>query len=248
MNVSVRSGMELKRFDESFSNLTKMFKKGFYKKPTKIEIDVFSKIIDFQLQALIITSRLEEDITEEMAHTQYIFKCHKENIKPSNSEFKKSIIILFKLMLDLSDFYIYTRMFLDALTVGIRLSFINAGNKNACIMEHSVKCLLNEKNMKTYKEKIGQNFFDNLEKHLSWIRNLRESRNGLVHYYHHFVFTTTRQDKLGYDIMDREKDEWGIDTVKGVSNEIQTVINSLTDLMEYLHTNLPKKPKNDQRN
>ena len=232
--------MELKRFDASFSNLTKLFRKGFYKKPNEFEINVFSKIADFQLQALIITSRLEEDIAEHMTHTKYIFDCVKESKKISHSESVKSIINFSKLLLDLSDFHIYTRMFLDALTVGIQRSLINAGKKE-CAIGDSLSCLLNENQMKVYKEKIDPIFFGNLEQHLTWVRDLRDSRDGLVHYYHYFVVTTTRKGELGYDEMDRKKVEWGTDTVKGISVEIQTIIDNITNLMEFLYANLPKK-------
>lgn len=235
--------MELKRFDKSFSNLTKVFKKGFYKKPDKFEIDVFCKIIDFQLQVLIITSRLEEDIAKDTIYTKHIVDSLKVNKRISHSESENFGINLSKLRLDLSDFYFYTRMFLDALTVGIKSSLINAGNKNAEIMKDSVRYLLNEKNMKTYKEKIDPIFFNNLEKHLNWIRTLRDSRDGLVHYYYHIVSTTTKQGELGFEIMDRKKSSWGTDTVKGISVEIQTIINSITDLLDFLSTNLPRNRK-----
>ena len=49
--------MELKRFDKAFNNLTMTFRKGFYKKPKEREVQVFGKIVDFQLQASIIRRR-----------------------------------------------------------------------------------------------------------------------------------------------------------------------------------------------
>ena len=144
-------------------------------------------------------------------------------------------------MLDLSDFHIYTRIFLDTLTVCIKRSFKSAGNEKWDIMEHSINCLLNKDKLQKYKREIDLDFFKNLEKKLAWIDNFRNTRNGLLHKYHHFVFTSTRQGELGYDIADRIKTSWGTDTVKGILSEVQNVIDRLTDLIEYLLTNLPRR-------
>src|SRR4030066_1720300 len=108
-------------------------------------------------------------------------------------------------------------------------------------MGDKVSCLLNEKQMKAYKEKIDPIFFGNLEKHLSWIRTLRDSRGDLVHDYYHIVSTATKQGDLGFEIMDRKKPFWGTETVKGISVEIQTAIDNITDLMDFLSINLPQK-------
>jgi hypothetical protein len=132
-------------------------------------------------------------------------------------------------------------MFLDALTVRIKLSFISAGNKDACNIEHSLKCLLNKDKMQNFKEKIDLQFFTGLEKHLGWIALLRDSRDGLVHSYHYLVFTNTKQGELGYDIMNKDKKQWGTETVRSIRVEIQTVINNISELMEFLYDNLPRK-------
>ena len=101
-------------------------------------------------------------------------------------------------------------------------------------MEHSLSCLLNKNKLKNYKDKIDLQFFTGLEKQLNRIETLRDSRDGLIHFQHYFVFTTTKQGELGYDIMNREKVEWGTETVKSVYVEVQTVINNLSELMQYL--------------
>ena len=234
--------MELERFETAFSKLTDMFStEGFYKNPNRFEIDVFGKIAHYQLQALIITGRLEEDIALSKANTQYIFDCVKEGKEINDDEMKKGILNHVKLDLDLFDFYIYTRQFLDAITIGIKLSFISAGNKNAGIMKHTASCLLNKNKFQMYKSNIDSQFFTGLEKHLKWIVKLKDSRDDLIHQQNYFVYTNTRQGESGYDIMDREKKEWGTDTVKPILAEVQTVINNLTELIEYLHDNLPRK-------
>jgi len=153
---------------------------------------------------------------------------------------KEFINTLAKVRLDLFDFYTYTRIFLDTLTVCIKLSFKRAGNKKWNAMKNSVKCILNEKKLQTYKKEIDFDFFEGLEEKVSWIRDFKNYRNGLTHEYFYFVFTKTKEGKWGYDIMDKEKTSWGTETVKGILIEVQNIIDKLSDLMEYLSKNLPR--------
>lgn len=235
--------MELERFEKTFEKLTDFFKEGFYKNPNRFEIDVYGKISDYYLQALIITERLEQDLLEQKTHTKYIL----DNLKEEKgndiieNEMQQGILNHVKIDLDLSDFYLYTRQFFDNLTIGIKLSFITVGNKNASRMKHTVSSLLNSSSMQEYKDEIDENFFIGLEQHLKWICAFRDSRDGLVHFQHYLVFTNTKEGDLGYDIMNREKNEWGTNTVKSIASEVQVVINNLSDLMEFLYSNLPKK-------
>lgn len=238
--------MNLERFENAISSLRNLFEEeGFYKEPNKFEIDLFGKLIDYHSQVLIITSRLEEDVAGHDSLKEYVIKCAMEKREISEVEMKKYGSTLPKLMLDLSDFYIYTRIFLDALAVCIKRSFKSAGYKDWGIMQHNINSLLNEKKMQTYKSKLDSHFFAGLEKKLSWITNFRDSRDGLIHKYYHFVFTSTRKGDLGYDIMDRIKTSWGTDTVKGILSELQKTIGNITDLMEYLLKNLPRRVEED---
>jgi hypothetical protein len=233
--------MKLSKFDKAFSNLTELFhKKGYYKNPNKEQANVFGKIVDYQIQLMIITGRLETDIEMEKAHEKYIFDSLKENKNPDSSELRRSIINVERLRLDLSDFFIYTRMFLDALTVSVKLSLQYVGIKNACLMKNSVRCLLNVKMMKNYKEKISLEFFEDLEKRVRWVADFRNKRDGLVHKYHYFVLTNNRQGELGYDVIDEVKNEWGTDTVKAIRADLQNTIDNLSELIEFIYQNLPK--------
>jgi hypothetical protein len=232
--------MNLDRFERTISNLREKFEEeGFYKNPDKFDIDVFGKFLDYHSQAIIITSRLEEDVTDVKSFQKYMVKNLKKDGKINDTEIQKFSLTFPKLMLDLSDFYIYSRIFLDTLTVCIERSFKSAGKENWKFKRHSINCLLNEDEMQKYKNEIDLDFFEGLEKKLTWIRDFRKSRDGLLHEYFHFVFMTTRQGDLGYDIMDRVKTSWGTDTVKGILKELQNIIDKLTDLIEYLLKNLP---------
>jgi hypothetical protein len=196
-------GINFERFEKEFSKLESLFRnQGFYKNADKFEIDVFGRFIDYDSQVVIITSRLEDEIALHESFMKYILTRLKEERKIDDNELKEYGQYLPKLMLDLSDFYIYTRIFLDTLTVCIRLSFRNAGYQNWNIIERSINFLLNENKMQICKSKIDLQFFEGLEKKLAWISDFKESRDGLFHKFYHFVFTTTRRGDLGYDIMD----------------------------------------------
>lgn len=238
--------MNLDAFENSLSNLTSTIREyGFFKNPNRFEAHVFGKVADFHSELTIITKRIEEDLEEEITSEKHVFNLLKEKKEVSDAEIEKGFNAFMRLMLDLSDFYIYTRIFLDTLTICVKLSFINSGNRNAGIMKHSVNYLLNEENRKTCKNRIDKQFFIGLETHLGWIGNFRKSRDGLVHRQHHFVFTTTRQGERGYEIMDMTKVEWGSDTVRSIRAELQNYVNNLTELVGYLANNLPIKKKED---
>jgi hypothetical protein len=48
-------------------------------------------------------------------------------------------------------------------------------------------------------------FLEGLEGKIPWIHDFRNPLDGLLHQYCHFVFATTKEGDLGYDIMDRKK-------------------------------------------
>lgn len=241
--------MELSEFDKSLSKLIRKLKGSFFRKPNRCGINglsVYGKMSDFQLQVKVITSRLVEDIAEHEVYTKLIFDSLDSDTNIGNSNMKKSILNLERLIIDLSDFYLYTRMFLDTITIGIKLALLDSGNKNACYITNSFSCVLNVEKMKTFKEKIDLGFFVGLEKYLPSISRIRDSRDNLVHYYHHLVFTLTAQGKLGYEIIGNPETSWGTDTVKDITVEIQQAINNLVALIEYLNVNLPINQKSSK--
>jgi len=226
--------MNLERFERQYSNLANLFKeRGLDKKP------IFVKFVNYGFEAKIITSRLEEEIAYATSLLKSIFSDVKRK-EVNEDKIKEYVMTLAKIRLDILDFYTYTRIFLDTLTVSIKLSFKCVGNKKWNLMKNSVKCLLNEKKLRTYKKEIDSDFFEGLEEKVSWIRDFKNHRDGLTHRFSYLVFSNTREGGLGYDIMDKTKESWGTDTVKGVLKELQNIIDNLSDLMEYLYRNLPR--------
>jgi hypothetical protein len=243
IDVKEEVKMDLRKFNDSLDELSNMLGDEGFLLETSKEFDyaVYFRIIEFREQMLIITSRLEGDVSEINALTQYAFDCVKRGKKVETNWIDKLLFSMSKLALDFSDFYIYTRMFLDALTVVIKLTFRCVGKKSADKIAHSVSCLLNEEKLKMYKEEIDSSFFDNLKRHLEWIKKLRESRDGLVHKFSHFGFSQTGETDLTYNIVGASKLEWNSDTSMGILTDIQNAVNNLTDLIEYLLASLPRK-------
>lgn len=171
---------------------------------------------------------------------EHFFQSLKSNRKPNKDLSEKLVMVLATVMLDLSDFHIYTRMFLDVITICIKHSFRSAGNRNWQLMKNSVRCLLKHKQLQKYKTKIAFDFFDGLEEKVDWMHGFKESRDRLIHHKSHLGLSTTIDGKLGYDVVDVGDESWGRDTVIEIFKGIEDIIDNLSDLMEYLSENLPR--------
>lgn len=232
--------MNLKKFDNSMAILIAKFRTGFFKEEKNgFQANVYYKIADYPSQIHVIVERLDDEIKHQKILQDYMFDCMKKEQEIGDDAPKKWVINMNRITLDISDFYIYTRIFLDSLTVGIKLSFKHAGNKNADIMKEKLRYLISKSYMDRYKEKIDFKFFSNLEKTITWIPAFRDCRDGLVHDCHYLVFTPNRQGDLGYDVIEKFGKEWGTDTVKGILTDIEKMIDNLIELTDFLSINLP---------
>lgn len=232
--------MNFQGFDREFTNFMNFFKKeGFHKSPSEFEKTLYAKLLSYSFEVRIITSRLEEEIPHFEALSRIIFQSMKSKKKPDELVLERLTMTFAAIMLDLSDFYIYTRIFLDSLTMSIKRSLRSAGNKNWVIMKNSVSGILNEKKLQTCKDKINLQFFKGLENKVAWIHEFKRLRDKLIHQHSLFVFATTRKGKLGYGMTDGTE-SWGTETVIGIFTGLQSTIDNLSDLMEYLSRNLPK--------
>jgi hypothetical protein len=233
--------MNFERFEREFSSLANLFKKeGFFREPSSFETDLYGKFLDYNFGVKIIVSRLEHEINEfasvENAFLEPLKKGHEFSLAIGEA----LITCIMKITLDLSDFYIHTRIFLDTINTCIKHSFRSTGNKNWNVMTNSISGLLNEKKMQTYEKQIDSQFFEGLKSKISWIYEFRDSRDRLLHQCHHFVFTNTRQSEMGYDLIGKVGSIWGTETVKPVLIELQRYVDNISDLMNYLHNNLPR--------
>lgn len=237
--------MNLERFETEFSKLYDFLKsEGFPKDNDENEIRVYGRLMSYHSDLLIINSRLVTEIAENETFNEYrSYAMGKKRMY--STRLQKNLRNHVKLTIDLTDFYLYTRRFLDSLNKIIKIHFINLGKKKP-VMEDSIGALFKENNktglqkIEVYKQQINFEFFDGLMKKISWVKDFRKNRDGLLHRYDYIVSTTTEKGTLGYDIMDITKKSWGTKTVKDISEELQKTIDNLTDLIEYISTHLPK--------
>ena len=235
--------MNFEKFEREFSDLANLFKyEGFYnKRSSNYEEDLYGKFLEYRFIIRIITSRLESDISEFIPLDNSLLESLGKSPELDLDKAEQLTTVLSKINLDVSDFYIYTRIFLDTLNMCIRHSFKHTGNKKWGVMTPSITGLLNENKMRTYKREIDFQFFEGLENKVSWIHNLKKPRDHLVHGQHHFVLTDTRQGEMGPDLIGKVKRIWGTEKVKPVLRELQGILGNISDLMNYLHKNLPRK-------
>jgi hypothetical protein len=233
--------VNLERFDKEFDALASLFKKeGFFKDPNIIETDLFVKFLDYSFQVKIITSRLESEIRRYISLQKSFFNCFVDGKEPTPTMTEQMVTTFNEVDLDLSDFYIHTRIFLDTLNTCIKYSFKSAGNLKWKTMKNSIKGLLSKKTMEKYKREIDSNFFRGLEDKVSWILELKSSRDRLLHEFHHFAYTDTKEGEMGFDLIGKIGRTWGTETVKPILKESQGFIDYVSDLMNYLHENLPR--------
>lgn len=232
--------MDFKEFDREYSILLNFFnKEGVHKNPDMHEKRIYSRLLGYRLDLGIITSRIEKEIADFEVLQRTVFH-ELQNRKKLHEELTKEFVwTMHMILLDISDFYIYTRVFLDTIAGSIRHSFKSAGNENWKNMESNITMLTNREKLEACKEKIASDFFEGIEKKVRWIPDFVRSRNLLMHKYTLPKIATTKNGKIGYNIDFIHGIDWNRYTFAPIIEELQKVINNLSDLMKHLSTNLP---------
>jgi hypothetical protein len=156
--------MNLERFETEFSKLYDLLKReGFPKEKDKDEIRVYGRFVSYHSELLIINSRLIEEIAEHDSFMEYIHLTATGKARMTNKRHRKYLINSVKLNIDLMDFYLYTRRFLDALNKIIKIHFIKMGKKNPQ-MEDTIHTLFKKDKkglpkIEVYKQQIDFEFF-----------------------------------------------------------------------------------------
>lgn len=241
--------MDFKEFDEEYSILLNFFRKeGFHKNPDVQEKKIYARLLGYRLDVEIITSRLEKEITDFEVVKSNVFHRLKSKRKIPEELAKELIWTMHMILLDISDFHIYTRIFLDTIAGSIRHSFRSAGNENWKTLESNIRVLTNEKKLEACKKRISSDFFEGVKEKVRWISGFTKSRNLLMHEHSLPRISTTRNGKLGYNIDSAKGIDWDRYSFTPILEEIQRVIANLSDLMKYLSANLPKACRSTYRN
>jgi hypothetical protein len=235
--------MEFKEFDDAFDAFVSLYRgsKDNSQAPNIFDIfkkpDIYAKLLDYYFNIKTISTRLEEDIKEYSIFDKQFMEKLLTN-QDGIQLLENLPNTLAKLNLDVTDFYIHTRIFLDALYMSIKSFLTYAGNKQAILMKDNFSAFLDKEKMLEYKNKIDSAFFGNLEQKVSCFREFTSSRNKIVHRCNSF-FIAEIGGKSGKDLYGKVGTVWGSQTIKPILAEFQVDINNLSSLMRFLANNLP---------
>ncbi len=226
--------MSLNEFHISLTNFDKNFKKLIPKENHELYISFF-EASDFYHEIKVVVKRIKTELTEFIKAEKIIFDIVKENehderIRKFALKAVKSFV---KLRLDIKDFFIHTRIFLDILSRIIKLAFGTRGEQ----LPKSMSRLLNEKYKRALE--IDKIFFEKFKMKMIWYNDFVDNgRDRIVHELGQLVFTNTREGKLGFDILKSFNSSWGTDTVNDVEDFIETTFKNLSEITNYLTDNL----------
>jgi|SRR3972149_3034541 len=188
---------------------------------------------DFGSEIKVIIGRINKELKKLGKIEKITFSLLKEN-KEDKSAIKlaiKIIKLIVELRLDIKDFFIHTRIFLDILCRIIKIQYGKKGEQ----LPQSMTALLKSKEVL----KIDEKFFKELRNKMIWYNDFVEKgRDRIVHKLGNLVFTNTKEGKLGFDIPNHFTLSWGTQTVKPIEDYIENTIKNLSEMVDYLIANL----------
>lgn len=202
-----------------------------------------TKYIPFFDEISSVIERIEYDIDTFDSFTKKLMpiilsKDNEEFINDSRKqeihEYQDTIFDAFtKLNLDIKSFYIFTKIFLDCLAEIIAICYKER------IKKRSMSSFLND--IGKQKKKVivdNKTFFSRLEQLLDWYDDFNINRHIIVHRYPQLKYTNTKDGKFGYTMLKKLSETWGSETVKPIKDDIIEKISRLSDILEYLTSNL----------
>jgi len=186
---------------------------------------------DFNYEIEIIIDRVKNDLNEFDKTCKKMLLLVKKEKKVTKRLGMNAIMLLFKSRLDIKDFYMHTRIFLDVLCKIIKIFY---GKRGKQLPESMSKLLKNKKSLD-----VDNKFFTGLRKEMTWYDDfVEEGRDRIVHKLAQFRFANTKEGKSGFQILKSFNETWGTKTVKSIENFIDNTLSDLTKLIDYLIRNL----------
>jgi hypothetical protein len=215
-------------FRDSAIKFNEILSKAPYKENPKL-LACYTNFSIFIGEIEIIADRVQSDV-QDFEESIRLFQ-GQENDKIIAELLKKSYESFTKLMLDLKDVFIHTRIFLDTICKIIKIFYGRPGEQ---FPESMTDLLKNDKTLE-----IDNRFFTGLRNKMSWYSDFTENkRDRIVHKLGYFVMTNTKDGKIGYGITKSFNETWGSDTVESVDKFVQDTLSNLSELLEYLASNL----------
>lgn len=184
-----------------------------------------SALRDYLGEIETITSRIEEELQKYDAASKRIME-----IASKNPQLPEDLTLEFfrywtAMRLDIKDFFIHTKIFLDAIA-GL-IVVLHFGDKES--ERISMSSLLHAN-----KKRYHGAFYSGLKKEMVWYSDFNENRNRVVHSRGRMVHTTTPDGKPGFEIIKEHHQVWGSQTMKD-DGVFKNTIDNLTKLLDYLN-------------
>jgi len=224
--------MVFNRFQTSIKNFIRILRIAKPKGDSEL-FRCYMETSDFDSEIEIITKRIEKELTEFVKSEKMLLNLWKkdEEHKSIDRLLPKTLKLFIKLRLDIKDFFIHTRMFLDIIARIVKVSY---GKKGMQLNDSMSGLLKNEKSIE-----INKSFFKELREKMNWYNDfVREGRDIIVHKRGHLVFTNTKDGKFGFDILKRLDSTWGTETVNSIEDFIDKSLENLSEVLDYLTENL----------
>lgn len=193
----------------------------------------YSTYFDYIGEIQLMAARIEKNVEDYQSYVKKIIALgdavyeHPDLLEEFGNNFTA-------MRLDIKDFFIHTRIFLDALAGMIQFSYHNTGR----MPPNSMNKLLAR-----IPESYSDNFFVGLKEEMKWFSELKKRRDDIVHVLGSMVHTNTVDGRHGFEIINKHHQTWGSKTVVAVEDVLKCTVEDITGLIEYLtvNLNLPEK-------
>ena len=199
--------MNLDVFFSEYQALANHLKESSFDKMSGRALACRISYLEFGDEIKIITDRIKNESEEFQNVTSLILEKIGENEK-IEKEAEKALDLFSKLKLDIKDFYLHTKIFIDTL---YRIAKIIYG-------------------------KSDDRYYD-FKKKLKNFKDFREKRNKITHELAQLKFTTTKEGKFGFDIPHSFNASWGTNTVNSINDFVVTTLKNLSNIIKYLREN-----------
>jgi len=193
------------------------------------KIDIYGNYLDYGGEIKLVVQRIEAETQRFMALHKRLMEMTRANEEPQNDLLMEIGENFTLLRLDIKSFFIFTKIFLDTLARIIRLCF---GRESEQLPWSMTKLLKNKKLME-----MDSDFAEGLKDRMLWYDTLVTRRVEIEHYLGSIFSTTTRNGKLGFDLLGQRirKNEWGTDTVTSITDYMEDTISNLSKVILYVH-------------
>lgn len=220
--------MDFGDFDKSFDKLRILLRDKLGNGKDTRRLDTYGSYLDYRGEMEIIVERIENETQRFMILSKTIFEALQKDEEPDEKWSIESIRNLTLIRLDIKSFFIFTRIFLDALAHIIKQCYRKKGDQ----MPYRMRKLVENDAFRN----LDSDFAKGLKDRMQWMDDFVKTRDEIVHHLGSICSTTTRSGKFGFDILGlRTRHDWGTNTVESITDYINETLNNLSKVMSYIH-------------